>query len=112
MTLSDQLFTLIVATSISFISIIFVAVTFFLSQYENYKYEPDEVVGPYIYSIKVANLALIFAFIALISAFPPKFNLISDCWYLIPLGLLVVESILLIASIVWLSHSALEDEDI
>lgn len=112
MSFSDQLFNLIIPSSITFISIIFVAATFFLSQYESYKYDPDAIVDPYIYSIKVANLAIIFAFIALISAFPPKFDLVSDCWYLIPLSLLVVETILLTASMLWLSHSALKDEDI
>lgn len=91
---------------ISSVSIIFVAVTFFIGQYEENKYDiPAE---RYAKSIRLMNLALAPAILSLCSIGIHSLGIGNHWTILFAWVLLAMEAVVLVLSVIWVSHSTLD----
>jgi len=97
---------ILIPSLISSISIIFVAVTFFIGQYEENKHDTSG--DRYATSIRLMNLALAPASISLLSVGLYALGIGGRCIILFAWVLLVIETLVLVLSVTWVSHNTLK----
>jgi O-antigen/teichoic acid export membrane protein len=104
---SEESLNILLPSLISSVSIIFVAVTFFIGQYEENRY--DTAGDRYATSIRLMNLALVPAVISLF--YLGSYALGVGGRYLILLAwvLLAIETLVLVLSVIWVSHDTLKN---
>jgi len=102
----QSVFNILLPSLISSISIIFVAVTFFISQYEENKH--DITADRYAKSIRLMNLALLPAILSLCSIGLHGFGVGGECVILFAWVLLAIETVILVLSVTWVSHNTLD----
>jgi len=103
---SEQSLNILLPSLITSISIIFVAVTFFIGQYEGNKH--DTAGDRYATSIRLMNLALAPAVVSLLSVGLFAVGVGGSCLILFAWVLLAVETLVLVLSVIWVSHNTLE----
>lgn len=100
----------ILATAIaSSISILFVAVTFLISQYEQNKHDPEDEWLPYARSTRIMNYALAFAVLGFFGVGAYVFGISEDCILWVSSIMLAIELLLIIGGIMYVSHQSLEE---
>jgi amino acid transporter len=103
-----NLLSILVTSIFTSISIILVAVTFFLSRYEEVKEQTKRRWKHYERSIVLMNIALIFAILSLSTVILSILDLVSLFGYTIPVVLFAIEIGIIIFGVFYLSHKSLD----
>lgn len=104
---SEDTLSILLPSLISSVSIIFVAVTFFIGQYEENRY--DTAGDRYATSIRLMNLALATAVISLFYIGSYILGVGGNYLILLAWVLLGIETLILVISVIWVSHNTLRN---